>query len=72
MRRARASPSAPVATLLTLLLTTMARSTPPRMVSRPSTTGAPGNWLRVNTAAAAASTSLTNSARSLAAGLSPM
>jgi hypothetical protein len=33
--------------------------------------GAPGNWFRVKTAAAAASTSLTNNARSFAAGLRP-
>ena len=71
MRRAYSSPCSPVATLLTLLLAKIARSRPPRIVSRPSSTGAPGNWFRVNTAAAAASTSLTNSARSFAVGLSP-
>ncbi len=71
MRRAFSTPRSPVATLLHLLFAMMARSLPPRMVSRPSTTGAPGNWLRVNTAAAAASTSLTNSATSFADGLSP-
>ena len=42
MRRACSTPAAPVATLLTLLLTTTPRSTPPLIVSRPSTTGAPG------------------------------
>ncbi len=68
---ADATPSGPVATLLYLLLATIARSAPPRIVSRPRTTGAPGNWFRVKTAAAAASTSLTNSARSFAAGLRP-
>ena len=71
MRRAFATPAAPVATLLTLLFTTMARSRPALMVSRPSMTGAPGNWFRVKSAAAAASRSLTKSARSLSAGLSP-
>jgi hypothetical protein len=71
MRRAFSTPAAPVATLLTLLFTTTPRSTPPRIVSRPRTTGAPGKWLRVKTAAAAASTSLAKSARSLAVGLSP-
>ena len=71
MRRANCTPASPVATLLTLLLTTTARSTPPLIVSRPRITGAPGNWLRVNSAAAAQSTSLTKSARSLASGLRP-
>jgi hypothetical protein len=43
MRRAFSSPCSPVATLLTLLLAKIARSRPPRIVSRPSSTGAPGN-----------------------------
>src|SRR3954464_6704025 len=72
MRRAFSRPTAPVATLLTLLLAKIARRVPPLIVSRPRRTGAPGNLLRVNTAAAAASTSLTNSARSFAVGLRPM
>ena len=42
MRRAFSSPRAPVATLLHLLFATIARSAPPRIVSRPSVTGAPG------------------------------
>ena len=71
IRRADSTPSGPVATLLYLLFATIARSTPPRIVSRPSMTGAPGNWFRVKTAAAVASTSLTKSARSFAAGLRP-
>jgi hypothetical protein len=71
MRRAFSTPRAPVATLLTLLLATIARSRPPLMVSRPRMIGAPGKWLRVKTAAAFASTSLAKSVRSLACGLSP-
>ena len=42
MRRALAMPGAPVATLLTLLLATIARSRPLLIVSRPRITGAPG------------------------------
>ena len=42
MRRAFSTPRSPVATLLTLLLAMIARNTPPRMVSRPRTMGAPG------------------------------
>ena len=53
------------------LFATIARSVLPRIVSRPRMIGAPGNWFRVNTAAAVASTSLTNSVRSFAAGLRP-
>src|ERR1019366_10557579 len=71
IRRAFSRPRAPVATLLHLLFATMARRRPALRVSRPSVTGAPGNWLRVKTAAAAASTSLTKMARSLAEGLRP-
>ena len=71
MRRAFSTPRSPVATLLTLLLAMIARSTPPLMVSRPRVMGAPGNWLRVKTAAAAASTSLAKSVRSRASGLRP-
>ena len=72
MRRAFCNPTSPVATLLTLLFATMARSRPPLIVSRPRITGAPGNRLRVNTAAAAASTSLANSDRSFPSGLRPI
>ena len=71
IRRACSTPRNPVATLLTLLLAMIARSTPPLIVSRPRMIGAPGKWLRVNTAAAAASTSLANSVRSRADGLRP-
>ena len=71
IRRAFSTPRRPVATLLTLLFAMIARSTPPRMVSRPRITGAPGKWLRVNTAAAVASTSLANRVRSRADGLRP-
>ena len=41
--RAFDNPAAPVATLLTLLLTTIALIRPALIVSRPSMTGAPGN-----------------------------
>ena len=42
IRRACSTPRVPVATLLTLLFAMTARSTPPLIVSRPSTMGAPG------------------------------
>ena len=42
MRRAFSTPRAPVATLLTLLFATIARSEPPLIVSRPRMIGAPG------------------------------
>src|SRR5204862_7829554 len=47
------------------------RSRPPLIVSRPRTTGAPGKRLRVNTAAADASTSLVQSTRSGASAFRP-
>src|SRR5579862_2000496 len=71
IRRAFSSPRAPVATLLHLLFATIARRRPPLIVSRPSVMGAPGKRFRVNTAAAAASASLTKIARSFAVGLRP-
>ena len=71
IRSALRMPSAPVPTLLTLLFTTMPRSRPARMRSRPMITGAPAMRLRVNTAAAAAGAWLKNTVRSLPVSLSP-